>query len=150
MADIFLAYSRPNKKKAASFKKAFTAEGLTVFDDQSIPTGADWRRHIQTQLAACRLVVVFWSRTSVKSNFVTEEADSAKAKGKLFPLMITECEIPYGFRSYQTKKLTAWRGARDSPVWVELMAEIRALLKGRKTPAPLPTSHRPRQTRKSP
>ena len=131
MADIFLAYSRANSKKAAAFKAAFEAEGLTVFDDQSIPTGADWRRHIEDQLAACALLVVLWSKSSVKSNYVKEEADVAKAAGKLFPVMITRCEIPYGFRSYQTKSLTAWRGDRNAPLWVGFVREIRGRLSRR-------------------
>ena len=52
-----------------------------------------------------------------------------KESEKLIPLMITECKIPYGFRSYQTKSMTSWRGARDSPLWAELMAEIKERLK---------------------
>jgi len=128
MADIFLAYSRRNSKKAASFKGAFSAEGISVFDDSTIPTGANWRKHIEKQLRECRLLVVLWSRSSVESDYVKEEADMAKDQKKLFPIMITKCELPYGFRSFQAKDMTRWRGDRGSRLWAEVIGGINAKL----------------------
>ena len=125
MADIFLAYSSANSKKAEKFKSAFEAEGLSVFDDQSIPTGQDWRRHIEDQLSSCQILVVLWSKTAVESNYVKEEADVAKEHNKLFPVMITKCAIPYGFRTYQTKNLISWRGDRNDTLWQSFMKDIR-------------------------
>ncbi|MBC8351546.1 MAG: toll/interleukin-1 receptor domain-containing protein [Planctomycetes bacterium] len=126
MADIFLAYSRANSQKADQFRAAFKKEGYSVFVDVNTPTGARWREHIETQLNACDVLVVLWSKTSVKSDYVKEEADVAKDSKKLFPVMITKCDLPYGFRSYQTLDLTSWRGDLNAPQWRRLIEDIRS------------------------
>ncbi len=125
MADIFLAHSRANAKKAAQFMKAFEQEGFSVFVDANTPTGERWREHIEKQLADCLVVVVLWSKTAVKSDYVKEEAEVAKTSNKLFPVMITPCDLPYGFRGHQTLNLTSWRGDTRAPLWKRLMADMR-------------------------
>ena len=125
MADIFLAYSRANSKKADKFRDAFEKEGFSVFVDINTPIGERWREHIEKQLNACAVLVVLWSKTSVKSDYVKEEADIAKDRQKLFPVMITKCELPYGFRSYQTLDMTSWRDDSNAPQWKRLIEDIR-------------------------
>ena len=125
MADIFLAYSRANSKKANQFREALEKEGFSVFVDINVPTGARWREHIEKQLDACAVLIVLWSKTSVKSDYVKEEADVAKDHKKLFPVMITNCELPFGFRGYQTLNLTSWRGDSNAPQWKGLLENIR-------------------------
>lgn len=125
MADIFLAYSRANSKKAGQFREAFEKEGFSVFVDVDMPAGVRWREHIEKQLNSCSVLVVLWSKTSVKSDYVKEEADIAKDRQKLFPVMITKCELPYGFRSFQTIDLTSWRADPNAPQWKRLIKDIR-------------------------
>lgn len=129
MADIFLAYSRSNSKKADKFKSALEDQGYSVFVDIDTPTGERWREHIERQLRECKIVIVLWSKTSVKSDFVKEEADVAKQYNKLYPVMITKCDIPYGFRSIQTLNLSSWNGDTNSPKWKRLLIEIKVKLK---------------------
>lgn len=125
MSDIFLAYSRANSKKADQFRVAFEQEGFSVFVDINVPAGERWREHIENQLDACSVLVVLWSKTSVKSDYVKEEADVAKDLQKLIPVMITKCELPYGFRAFQTLNLTSWRGDSNAPQWKRLIEDIR-------------------------
>ena len=132
MADIFLAYSRSNWKKADKFRDAFKKIGFSVFVDIDTPTGERWREHIENQLNACSVLVVLWSKSSVKSDYVKEEADVAKDHGKLVPVMVTKCELPYGFRSYQTLDLTSWRGDTNTPKWRRLIEDIQRRISGRK------------------
>lgn len=125
MADIFLAYSRANSKKADKFRGGLEKEGFSVFVDINTPIGERWPEHIEKQLNACAVLVVLWSKTSVKSDYVKEEAYVAKDSKKLFPIMITKCELPYGFRSYQTLDMTSWRGDSNAPQWKRLIEDIR-------------------------
>jgi len=125
VADIFLAYSRANKRKAGQFTANFEKAGFSVFVDTNTPTGENWREHIEKQLSECKVLVVLWSKSSVKSNYVKEEADVAKSEGKLIPVMITKCKIPYGFRSYQTANLTNWKGDPEAQSWKRLLMDIK-------------------------
>ena len=131
MADIFLAHSRANAKKAAQFMAAFEKEGFSVFIDTNTPTGERWREHIERQLEVCLVVVVLWSKTAVKSDYVKEEADVAKGSNKLFPVMITKCDLPYGFRGHQTLNLTSWRGDTNAPRWKRLIADMQRRMSSR-------------------
>jgi hypothetical protein len=57
--------------------------------------------------------------------FLGKKWDVAKSRRKLFPVMITKCELPYGFRGYQTIDLTLWRGDSNAPMWKRLIKDIR-------------------------
>ena len=57
------------------------AEGWSVFWDRKIPVGKTWEEMLEEEFAsACSLVVV-WSKHSVKSKWVREEANEAPAPG---------------------------------------------------------------------
>jgi hypothetical protein len=57
--------------------------------------------------------VVVWSRTSIESAWVRDEADVGLRVGHLFPLSIEGAIPPLGFRQVQTLKLEASDGALE-------------------------------------
>ena len=129
MADIFLAYSRSNSRKANKFRLALENQNYNVFVDVNVPIGERWREHIEKQLRDCKILIVLWSKSSVKSDYVKEEAEIAKKKNKLYPVMITKCDIPYGFGGIQTLDLSSWNGDTNSPKWKSLLDGIKRRLK---------------------
>ena len=75
MSDIFLSYSKTDWDKARRLVEALQELGWSVFWDRKTPAGISWRAHIEKELDQARCVLVAWSSTSVKSEWVVEEAE---------------------------------------------------------------------------
>lgn len=108
--DVFISYSREDRAKVEKIANALVQKGLHVWWDPKIKTGAGFRQEISEALDATRSVIVIWSRHSVASRFVADEADEGAARDILFPALIDNVDIPLGFRQIQTADLTHWRG----------------------------------------
>ncbi len=108
--DVFISYSRDDRAKVEKIANALVDRGLHVWWDPKIKTGAGFRQEISEALDATRSVIVIWSRHSVASRFVADEADEGAAREILFPALIDNVDIPLGFRQIQTADLTHWRG----------------------------------------
>jgi hypothetical protein len=55
-------------------------------------------------------VVVLWSKHSIESEWVKNEASVATERGILVPALIDEVKLPLEFRRKQTVDLTGWQG----------------------------------------
>ena len=141
--DVFISYSREDRPKVEKLANALTQKGLRVWWDPEIKTGAGFRQEIADALGSTRTVLVVWSRYSVGSRFVCDEADEGAARDVLFPALIDNVDIPLGFRQIQTADLTHWRGNQGDPA---LKAFIEAIDTGARSrsgaparaPAPAP------------
>ena len=129
--DIFISYAREDRERVAPLADALAERGWSVFWDRNIPAGATWRSHIGQALADARCVIVAWSESSVGSTWVSEEADEAKSRGVLVPILLDPVRPPIGFRSIQAADLSDWTGGGDSPGFAQLLDDIAALLEGR-------------------
>lgn len=141
--DVFISYAREDRAKVEKIAHALTQQGLHVWWDPEIKTGAGFRQEISDALTSTRSVLVIWSRYSVGSRFVCDEADEGAARDILFPALIDNVDIPLGFRQIQTADLTHWRGNLNDPAlkaFVSAIAEGAANAQGapdrRREPAP--------------
>jgi hypothetical protein len=76
-----------------------------------------------------RCMIALWSRDSVESSWVAEEAEEARKLGKtLVPILIQRVEPPIGFRAIQAADLVNWNGAVDDPAAKMLIADLESLL----------------------
>jgi hypothetical protein len=91
---------------------------------------------IEEALRDMRCMVVLWSSHSVESDWVKEEAEEARALGKLIPVLIEPVKPPVGFRSIQAADLTAWDGSRDSLGARQLIADLESLMAQSVPPEP--------------
>src|SRR5438874_2651436 len=96
VSDIFVSYAREDLGRVRPLVKLLEARGWSVFLDQAIPAGQEWRSHIQQSIAEAGCVVVLWSTTSVTSHHVQEEAESGRNRGVLIPAMIAAVTPPFG------------------------------------------------------
>ncbi|HRJ51729.1 MAG TPA: SUMF1/EgtB/PvdO family nonheme iron enzyme [Candidatus Thiothrix moscowensis] len=129
MYDIFFSYSSKDRERLTPLVRAFERQGWSVFwDHQTIHTGENWHRKIEEAINNSRCVVVAWSRYSVQSEWVLEEAHKAKRRGVLLPVRIDDVEPPFGFSLRQAGDFTHWNDKPDHPVFIELAARIYALL----------------------
>ncbi|MEN8260453.1 MAG: SUMF1/EgtB/PvdO family nonheme iron enzyme [Pseudomonadota bacterium] len=132
MTDIFISYAREDKAKAAKLTAALQAQGWSVWWDARIPAGKTFHEVIEAALHKARCVVVVWSKHSVTSDWVMEEAEEGRRRKILIPVVIDDVNPPMGFRLYQTAQLGGWDGDPGAQVFEELRADVADLL-GEKT-----------------
>jgi hypothetical protein len=111
VADIFLSYAREDELRARAVAGELESRGWSVFWDRRIPTGHDFGEHLQQQINAARCIVVLWSKASVASRFVRDEATEG-LDGRLVPALIEAVNQPLGFRQLQAADLRNWHGER--------------------------------------
>lgn len=135
---IFLSYAREDETRIEPLVRALEDQGWSVFWDRRIPSGQTWRSYIGKALTDARCVIVAWSRFSITSGWVSEEADEGKARNILVPVLLDAVEPPIGFRSVQAADLTNWQSEHPSPRFEHLLNDIGTLLNSTPT---LPRSH---------
>jgi tetratricopeptide (TPR) repeat protein len=82
---------------------------------------------IEEALKAADAVVVLWSRNSVESAWVRDEAAAGRDTGRLVPVTIDGTEPPLGFRQFQTIDMSGGNGRRAAPAMQELLRAIDAI-----------------------
>lgn len=138
---VFLSYARSDREQVARLASALQAAGLDVWWDTLIEGGAAFARSIEASLEKCDAVIACWSRASVSSDWVLDEAGRGRDLRKLVPVTLDGTEPPMGFRQYHAVDLSRWRGDRDSGEIAALLRGIAAAA-GRPAPAPPPTTGR--------
>ena len=129
MADIFISYANEDREAASRFAQLFESVGWRVWWDRRIPAGRTWRSILEDALREMRCLVVLWSKNSVESSWVTEEAEEARRLGKtIVPVLIERVEPPIGFRAIQAADLTAWNGSSDDPAAQLFIADLKSVL----------------------
>ena len=112
---IFLSYAHADAKRAQQLAAALNARGYTVWWDTMIEGGASFAKSIREALEAADAVIVLWSKTSIESDWVADEAAQGRDRRRLVPLSLDGSLPPLGFRQYQTIDLANWRGKAASP-----------------------------------
>jgi membrane-associated phospholipid phosphatase len=143
MADIFLSYSRADLPRARQFEQALEHQGWTVFWDRELLPGQEFRRAIARELKKARCVIVLWSRTSVESRWVIDEAEEGNQKGCLVSVRIDDVELPLGLRQLHAATLVDWAGDVEHQEFRLLTRRLQALIPPRVAPPPPPSSLAP-------
>lgn len=128
MGDIFISYASQDRPKAQALAQALEQHGWSVWWDRTIPTGKRFEQVIQEALAGARCVMVLWSKQSVTSDWVVEEAEEGRKRHILVPVFIEDVLPPMGFRRIQAADLIDWDGAGTSPAFQRLVGDIAAIL----------------------
>jgi hypothetical protein len=125
---IFISYAKEDRPRAEMLAQTLEGGGWSTFWDRTIPIGKTWRETIGRELDGAGCVIVLWSKTSIESGWVQEEADDAKRRGVLVPILIENVQPPIGFRSIQAAHLENWDGAESTQAFRRLIADIAALV----------------------
>ena len=102
MPDIFISYAREDRALAHRLAHALEQEGFKVWWDWDLIGGTNYRAKIREVIAEAKKAIVLWSRHSVVSGFVIDEATEAKKLGKLVPVSVDETDPPFGFGDLHT------------------------------------------------
>lgn len=133
MADVFISYKRDERQRAQGIATRLRALGLDVWLDAHIAAGRSFDAEIETALAAASAVLVLWTPGSVASEWVRNEASSAKGREVLVAIMLEPCELPIEFRAVQYEPLFERSFADDHPSWVKVVERIKDLAGKRDT-----------------
>ncbi len=126
MADVFISYAREDTERVGQIVVELEKRGLSVFWDRGIPPGRHWKDYIAKALDESRCVLVVWSRHSINSAWVREEAEVAKKRGILVPHLLDEVQVPPGFGGVQAADLSEWKNNSSEPVFQLLIGAIEA------------------------
>jgi Sulfatase-modifying factor enzyme 1/TIR domain len=124
MPDVFLSYKKEDFPIADRVVGGLTAQGLSVWWDESLTTRSAWDAELERVIADAATVVVLWTPRSVESEWVRIEAHYALEHDKLIPVMMEPCSIPLAFTLRQTVDLSNWRDEADHRHWRKLLAWI--------------------------
>jgi hypothetical protein len=110
MTDIFISYAREDRARAARLASALEAFGWSVWWDRKIIAGQSFDEAIERELEAAKRILVLWSKDSINSEWVRNEAAVAAERGVLVPALIDPVKLPLEFRRRQTLDLIDWDG----------------------------------------
>src|SRR5271166_6465010 len=128
MADIFISYERSDYAKARKIAEALGQRGLSVWWDRMLLAGDRFDKTIQQALHAAKCVIVLWSKTSISSDWVKDEAFEGAKRRILVPVLIDDVEIPLGFRQIHAARLTNWGASSLPPEFREVLNSVAQVL----------------------
>ena len=128
MTDIFISYAREDRDRAETLANVFAALGWSVWWDRNIIAGQAFDHAIEAALEEAKCVVVLWSRHSIQSEWVKNEAAVAVERDVLVPAMIDDIKLPLEFRRKQTANLTDWTGDHTHSGFDALCQGVRTTL----------------------
>lgn len=118
MTSVFVSYAREDAVKAQAIARALEEASFNVWIDQRMHSGSEYSREIEQALKDAAAVVVLWSRNSVDSAWVRDEAAEGRDSGRLVPALLDNIRPPIGFRQFQTTDLSRWSG-RGKPKQID-------------------------------
>ena len=126
MAGVFVSYAREDAAKAKVIARELEQAGFDIWIDQRISSGSEYSREIEEALRNASAVVVLWSKHSVDSAWVRDEAAEGRDSGRLIPIAIDALRPPIGFRQFQATDMSRWSG-RGRPKQIdEIIAAVAA------------------------
>lgn len=124
MTSIFLSYAREDRGFAEMLARLLEESGHSVWWDRRLHSGEEFSAEIEAAIGAADIVLVAWSRASVKSRWVRDEASFGGDNGCLVPVSIDGSLAPMGFRQFHTLDLSGWRASRKDPRTVEILRSL--------------------------
>lgn len=140
MADVFISYSRADRSGVEKLAEALGAAGISVWWDKEIEGGAEFSKETEARLNEAKAVVVVWSKHSVQSTWVADEATVGRDKGILVPVLLDGAPPKIGFRQFQTIDFANWHGDAAAS---EFLALQRALAMRIGTAPAAPSAQQP-------
>ncbi|WP_158582013.1 TIR domain-containing protein [Sphingomonas edaphi] len=135
MAQVFISYARSEEKVARRVAAKLKEADFDVWWDADLPAHRSYSEVIEKHLKDAPAVVVLWSKSAAKSQWVRAEADYARSEGKLVQAQLDAQLPPMPFNQIQCANLAGWRGSDRHPGWSKLRDSVAALVAGEDLPA---------------
>jgi hypothetical protein len=152
MADIFLSYSKQDAEHARTLAEALLREGVSVWWDHHIPPGRSWAEVIEREIGNAACVVVLWSQSSVRSQWVQNEAREGLSRDVLLPVIADRAvQPPLEFRHVQAAYLHEWDLDDERSEYTQLVTSVRDVLhRDMALPSPTEPAAPPLPSRRAP
>ena len=134
---VFVSYARVDRPRAAQIVALLEGAGIKVWWDGLIEGGQAFLPEIEGALTSADAVVVLWSKASVVSHWVRDEAEHGRARGCLIPLGLDGTDPPLGFRQVQVIDIARWRGRAEDEQGIAILRAVMASIGRRSSLAPL-------------
>jgi hypothetical protein len=105
MKSVFISYAHEDRNTAESLSLLLQSSGYDVWWDHHLELGEELRRKIRSQLDSADKAIVIWSKYSIDSVFVIDEAEVARKSNKLIPIAIGSADPPFGFGGLKTLRI---------------------------------------------
>jgi hypothetical protein len=105
LGDVFISYSRDDRKKVADLVERLQKSGVSVWWDPQLSPGSQWTTEVENRIKDSSSVVIVWSRRSIASFFVKAEAMLALNLDKARPVRIDEVPPPFPFETIHAHDL---------------------------------------------
>jgi adenylate cyclase len=102
LAKVFLSYSREDAAAAKQLAECMAGAGHQVWWDRQIQGGSRFATEIDRELKEADAVVVLWTKASIESAWVQDEAAEGRDTGRLVPVALSGVRPPLGFRQFQS------------------------------------------------
>lgn len=124
MAKVFLSYAREDAGAAKPLAECIGRAGHEVWWDRQIQGGSRFASEIDRELKEAEAVVVLWTKASLDSAWVQDEAAEGRDTGRLVPATIDGSRPPLGFRQFHTVDLSKWNGGGEPENLQDLLSAI--------------------------
>ena len=94
MSDIFISYASADRDRAQTIAALLSDHGWSVWWDRSIPPGKSDDEVIEAAIDAAKCVLVLWTKSSVASDWVKNEATEGARRRVLIPILLEDVRIP--------------------------------------------------------
>lgn len=128
MADVFISYSRADRPRVEKLAEALGAAGISVWWDRDLEGGAEFSAETEARLNAAKAVIVVWSKTSVQSTWVADEATVGRDRKTLVPISLDGTPAKLGFRQFQVIDFAGWQGDAAAGEFLALQKAVAAKL----------------------
>jgi hypothetical protein len=129
MTDIFISYKREERVHAERIANALRGRGLAVWWDADMLPGDEYRGRTRQILQTCKAAIVVWSKAAAASGWVLDEAQLAKDRGVLVPVIVEQgAPIPIGFGQLHTHTLVEWSGDSNDALFRPVLAAVERLV----------------------
>lgn len=126
MADIFISYAREDRAEVAALAEALSQAGYSLWWDKNLTGGARYLDATEHELKSARAVLVVWTRASIASHWVADEAAVGRDSQKLVPITLDGAIAPLGFRQFQVIDFSGWKSG-EGEAFAELCIALSRL-----------------------
>lgn len=127
MANIFISYARADENLAEKVAELLLAGGNDVWRDDQLPAHRPYGAVIEERLASADAVLVLWSATGLRSQWVRAEADAALQRAILVQASLDGSMPPLPFNQIHYADLGGWTGSANHHGWTKIQRSIAEL-----------------------
>ncbi len=130
MSDIFVSYAREDRDRVEPLVHMLESLGLKVWWDRELHAGDSFEDAIDKAILDSSCVVVIWSKHSIESQWVRNEALEGMERHILVPLLLDDVRVPIAFKQLQSVNFVNWPNKLDEVEYDDLIKSIDQKLGG--------------------